>query len=189
MSDTRSDDQIGYGRPPKTTRFPKGRSGNPSGRPKAKVTQLNTFEELLARPVTVTVDGVSKRIPLKEALEMRILEKSADLPPLMLLKLLKELEFEVARSREAQARLAIARSDEMVRQCVDCKEIVDGLIALGLVTLEGKIRQVAPEMLCRLVGREALEADTRPDVINLRRHYWPGSRPSHPQNDDEPHEA
>ena len=180
MSDTRSDDQIGYGRPPKTTRFPKGRSGNPSGRPKARVTQLNTFEELLARLVTVTVDGASKRIPLKEALEMRILEKSADLPPLTLLKLLTALECEVARNREAEARVAIARSDALVRQCVDCKEIVDGLIALGLVTLDDKTRRVVPEMLYRLIGREALEADARSEVINLRRHYWPESQPNHP---------
>ena len=32
------DTQVGYGRPPKTTRFKKGQSGNPEGRPKGAST-------------------------------------------------------------------------------------------------------------------------------------------------------
>jgi hypothetical protein len=36
---TKNDVEVGYGKPPKGTRFKKGQSGNPSGRPKKGKTQ------------------------------------------------------------------------------------------------------------------------------------------------------
>ncbi len=33
-SDEKRDDEVGYGKPPRHTRFKKGQSGNPSGRPR-----------------------------------------------------------------------------------------------------------------------------------------------------------
>jgi ribosomal protein L12E/L44/L45/RPP1/RPP2 len=40
MSDTREDEAVGYGNPPKHSQFKKGQSGNPAGRPKSKVTSM-----------------------------------------------------------------------------------------------------------------------------------------------------
>ena len=34
MSKKRTDDEVGYGKPPKNKQFQKGVSGNPTGRPK-----------------------------------------------------------------------------------------------------------------------------------------------------------
>ena len=34
--DKKSDYEVGYGKPPRETRFVKGRSGNPRGRPRAR---------------------------------------------------------------------------------------------------------------------------------------------------------
>jgi hypothetical protein len=55
--------EVGYGKPPKHTRFRKGTSGNPSGRPKKTV----GFDDELIRefnsPITVSENGKRRRIP------------------------------------------------------------------------------------------------------------------------------
>jgi Family of unknown function (DUF5681) len=46
-------DEIGYGKPPKKTRFKKGQSGNPKGRPKKKKSRKELFEEAWNDEITV----------------------------------------------------------------------------------------------------------------------------------------
>jgi hypothetical protein len=59
MVDDAQDDleRVGYKRPPKAHQFQKGKSGNPRGRPKSKLTFLQTLERALDERVTVTVKG------------------------------------------------------------------------------------------------------------------------------------
>ncbi len=45
--------EVGYGKPPKRTRFRKGRSGNPKGRPKRTRTHMAEFEAELREKVMV----------------------------------------------------------------------------------------------------------------------------------------
>ncbi|MDB5317781.1 MAG: hypothetical protein JWO26_370 [Rhodospirillales bacterium] len=42
--------KVGYGRPPQGTRFKKGQSGNPKGRPKGAVDMGSVFQRVVARP-------------------------------------------------------------------------------------------------------------------------------------------
>ena len=68
------DDAVGYGRPPKATRFPPGKSGNPAGGRKRKASYkpaFDEFRELLAELVTVTVGGRPKRMSNREFLFRR----------------------------------------------------------------------------------------------------------------------
>jgi hypothetical protein len=55
--------EVGYGRPPRETRFQPGRSGNPRGRPKKPKSIQERFERELARKVAVREDGRVRKIP------------------------------------------------------------------------------------------------------------------------------
>jgi hypothetical protein len=51
------DYDIDYRKPPVSTRFPKGTSGNPKGRPKATLDIETEFGRLLDEPVVVMIEG------------------------------------------------------------------------------------------------------------------------------------
>lgn len=68
MSRKRDDDGIGYGRPPKHTRFHKGRSGNPKGRPRGSSSFKVLMKRILAEKVPVTENGARKRMQKREAM-------------------------------------------------------------------------------------------------------------------------
>ena len=60
--------EIGYGKPPKSTRFRKGSSGNPRGRPLKKRTLLaETIEKALTATITYDEGGVVKNATFDDA--------------------------------------------------------------------------------------------------------------------------
>lgn len=66
----KDDDGVGYGRPPKEHRFPKGKSGNPNGRPKGARGLKTDLKEELASKITVKIagqehTGTKQRLALK----------------------------------------------------------------------------------------------------------------------------
>jgi hypothetical protein len=70
------DDMVGYGKPPKHTRFQKGKSGNPSGRPKKAPLQQELFRKELSRRVTITEGGRSQRITKGELLARQVVTRA-----------------------------------------------------------------------------------------------------------------
>lgn len=64
----------GYKRPPQATRFAKGQSGNPKGRPRSRHKQI-PYDTILGQMVTVREDGWERRITAAEAFLLQLTQK------------------------------------------------------------------------------------------------------------------
>lgn len=76
MANNDDDDSVGYGRPPKHSRFPKGTSGNKKGRPKGSLNFKTEVEEELSERVPIRENGKERRIS-KRALITKVQVKKA----------------------------------------------------------------------------------------------------------------
>lgn len=78
MADGDSRDySIGYGKPPVGTRFRKGESGNPKGRPRGARNLSTIMERALNERVTVTENGHRRSITKREAMAKQLVNKGA----------------------------------------------------------------------------------------------------------------
>jgi len=68
---------VGYKKPPVHSRFQKGRSGNPRGRPKGSANYLTLLRRVLGQKVTVSEDGKSRQITKIEAAMIQLLNNAA----------------------------------------------------------------------------------------------------------------
>ena len=69
---TRRDYAVGYRRPPKSTRFKPGASGNPKGRPKGSRPVGAVLQEIIRQKVSVTENGTTRRLPVLEIMLRRL---------------------------------------------------------------------------------------------------------------------
>jgi hypothetical protein len=103
------DYDVGYGKPPKSTQFKKGQSGNPKGRPKGAKGLHASLKRELESKIAVQEGNRAVRITKAEALAKQLLNKALkgeDKPLMALLRLdpelfgneVAQLETEVARS-------------------------------------------------------------------------------------------
>lgn len=66
-----TDYEVGYGKPPKGTRFRKGQSYNPQARKTPGENFITGFKRYVSRTVNVTLDGVTKRMTTAEVVILR----------------------------------------------------------------------------------------------------------------------
>ena len=93
--------EVGYGKPPAETRFRKGRSGNPGGRPKGSKSAKSLLEQALAAPVSINEGGKSRvieqRLALFKSLVARAIKGDARAAALVV-KLMEQFEINTPRS-------------------------------------------------------------------------------------------
>jgi hypothetical protein len=76
-SEKKGDYEVGYGKPPRDTRFPKGQSGNPRGRPPGAKNLKTLLSEALNEPVIVTENGGRRKVTKRQAIVTQLVNRSA----------------------------------------------------------------------------------------------------------------
>ncbi len=82
---------VGFGKPPRRTRFCKGQSGNPKGRPRGAKNLATLMEKVLKEPVVISENGKRRRITKREALIKQLVNKAIAGDPRSIKLLLAEL--------------------------------------------------------------------------------------------------
>jgi hypothetical protein len=179
MSGREDDDyEIGYGKPPKQTQFEKGKSGNPSGRPKGSKNSFLAVQRVLNRNVQITIEGKRKKVPLSEAVAMSMSQKALagdHRAATSLLKLAASLpDFEAELQKLEEIELTAHQQMDII-EMIDFLEIAQGLDELGFVvrTEEGRPK-LALSMLDTTIN-EAMAAMPEATAGNIRKYYLEGS--------------
>jgi hypothetical protein len=112
--DDKRDYQVGYGKPPRHTRFKPGQSGNSRGRPSGSKNLSTLLNKALSERVVVTENGGRRKITKRQAIITQLVNRSAqaDLRATkILLDILREIE---TRSDLEIAATSFGLADEQV---------------------------------------------------------------------------
>ena len=143
---------VGFGKPPRSTQFKPGQSGNPAGRPQGAQNFATAIDRELNSRVTVAENGRRRRISKREVIAQHLVNKAAtgDLKAIPLL---------LNEARAHETNLADARPDGVFDTAEDQK-VLNGIIA--------RIRSSIPEGITSLPDLEEddPEAIRRPQETN-----------------------
>jgi len=108
---------VGYGTPPEATRFKKGSSGNPKGRPRGSLNVGTLFIKTLREKVVINENGQRKTVTKLEAALKQMVNKAASGD----IRALREL-LELARAAEARQNAPGVQNpviDELDQEVID----------------------------------------------------------------------
>ena len=106
---------VGFGRPPEATRFKKGVSGNPKGRPKGSLNVATVFQKILREKVVINEHGQRKTVTKLEAACKQLVNQAAS-GDLRAIAQLRDLAREAEEKQSTKAIQQGSAVDELDRE-------------------------------------------------------------------------
>ena len=116
--DKQRDYEVGYGKPPRSTRFKKGQSGNPRGRSSGSKNLSTLLSEALNEPVIIAENGRRRRINKRQAIIKQLVNQSANgdwRAVKMLLEILRDIEGQTEPAADEPSAFTAA-DEEVIEQ-------------------------------------------------------------------------
>lgn len=180
MADGDGDYKVGYGKPPETSRFQKGQSGNPSGRPRGSKNTALAIHRVLNRTVQATVDGKRRNVPLSEAVAMSLSQRALSgdqRAAVSLLKLASSLhDFEADEAELDEIEFTAEQQKELI-EWVDILDMVAALKVLGFIVSGRDGRPKFAQAMMDVTLNDALVGRDENEVVQLRGAYIEGGKP------------
>lgn len=124
MSDD-DDYEVGYGKPPTHTRFQKGHSGNPRGRPKGRRNFSTEIKEVLEATLTVSRHGKKKRVTAREAALQRLVAKALSGDIRAIVRLIQLADRVDDEERAKTARKLSSNDEEILKRVAQKISLAD----------------------------------------------------------------
>ena len=170
------------------TRFSKGQSGNPAGRPRQRRPHVSAFDIIFDQTLTVTQNGIERELTVDEALQLQTYQAALKGSKMAIRTVLKMIE-----KREAAMTKAMPGKPGMAKIEVEASATnADGVLELlGIAemseTLPGrpghgtlKLKTWATQLAISRPGRKAIEHQDREDVerytVDPQKLRWPRVR-------------
>jgi len=141
--------EVGFGKPPRSTQFKPGQSGNSKGRPKGAKNFATALEHELRATVVVTENGKRKRISKRQIIAKQLVNKAVGGDPRMMPLLFNE-------TRTQEDHLADGTRDT-VFDTVEDQKVIDNIV--------NRLRQLdreSPEMVPSTQSTDQAETDEVP---------------------------
>ena len=116
--DKQRDYEVGYRKPPRSTRFKKGQSGNPRGRPSGSKNLSTLLTEALNELVIVTENGRRRKVSKRETIIKQLVNQSANgdwRAVKMLLEILRDIEGQTEPAADEPSAFTAA-DEEVIEQ-------------------------------------------------------------------------
>ena len=116
-SASQPDHAVGYGKPPLSTRFKPGESGNPKGRPKNSKNLKTLIRQALTAKISIREGSSNRRVSKIEGVVLRQLEsalKGEDRAAMAVIKMAMQMGF--LEDPPPEAVDAVTTSDEKILQ-------------------------------------------------------------------------
>jgi hypothetical protein len=149
--DSEGDYEVGYGKPPRETRFAKGQSGNPRGRPSGAKNFKTLLSDALNVPVIVTENSGRRKVTKRQAIITQLVNRSAT-PDWRAIKILLDLVRDIEGQTEPASpeTSAFSEADEAAHR--ESREI---MAKQDLVLGRGHTSRTAPRVTRTSLPRAA----------------------------------